>query len=159
MMYKFICLFFPVAFIGFLFLYRTGRSQWTKAWLVAASLAFYSVGQPMGIVRVVHANFRVGSVIHYFDAAFLQHADEFKLVFHASVVVANPNFHSLLFFLGVGPSEGGNVLQVSQVLTGIYAQNRFVVLDKVVVTGIVGIVVANLDGFGHGGKGDFRAVV
>ena len=44
--YRFIFLFFPVVFLGFQLLRRTGRPAWVKLWLVAASLVFYGVGQP-----------------------------------------------------------------------------------------------------------------
>ncbi len=73
--YKFIFLFFPVAFIGFLFLYRTGRSQWTKAWLVAASLAFYSVGQPdflAGFAGTLVFNYLIIRGLHRFQKDWLR---------------------------------------------------------------------------------------
>ena len=44
--YKFIFLFFPAVWLGFLALRRWLGSTAVKVWLVAASLLFYALGQP-----------------------------------------------------------------------------------------------------------------
>ncbi len=43
--YSFIFIFFPVTVLGYHLLRLTRRGTWVKAWLVAASLVFYGVGQ------------------------------------------------------------------------------------------------------------------
>ncbi len=43
--YAFIFGFFPAAVLGYHLLRRTGRVQWVKLWLTAASLVFYGLGQ------------------------------------------------------------------------------------------------------------------
>lgn len=43
--YSFIFAFFPAAVLGYHLLRQTRRAAWVKAWLVAASLVFYGIGQ------------------------------------------------------------------------------------------------------------------
>ena len=44
--YRFIFIFLPIVLLGYHLLRLTRRPAWVKAWLVAASLVFYGVGQP-----------------------------------------------------------------------------------------------------------------
>ena len=54
--------------------------------------------EAVGEIGIVTAHLGVGSIVDDFDAALTQHLHEFLLVLHASVVVADSYFHSVLDF-------------------------------------------------------------
>ena len=59
----------------------------------------------------------------------------------------------------MGAADGGGDFKVGAAFAGLYAEDGLDVAGEVELPGVVGVVVANLDGLSVARDGDLRAVV